>query len=181
MQTFTYLLIFLPLTAPTLGLDCESLCEELEEGEEVTGDCCSSSYCVCSPQHTELTCGDVGQFFCPQLGVCLDFYGMECDGETFDCCHVMTTPAPATTSTTTSETTGSTSTTGPLDCQALCLNTAPGGTAGDCCAASYCLCSPEGAQQVTCQKGHSFCPSFNTCMDMYDNTCQDTLFDCCLE
>ena len=178
METFTYLLVLLSLTT-TQALDCESLCGELEEGEEVTGDCCSSSYCVCSPQHEELTC-DGGQFFCPQLGVCLDFYGMECDGETFDCCHVMTTPTPATT-TTTSHTTGSTSTTQPLDCQALCLNTTPGGTAGHCCAASYCLCSPEGAQQVTCQNGHSFCPSFNTCMDMYGNTCRDTLFDCCLE
>ena len=159
-------LLFL-LSVPTalLALDCERLCGEAEEGKEVTGDCCSTSYCVCSaPQAAELTCDE----------------GLECDGETFHCCQVETTPTPATSTTPGQIQTESTSTPLPLDCQALCLNIQPGDNAGDCCAASYCLCSPEGGQQVSCQPGHSFCPAFSSCMDMYGNTCQDTLFDCCV-
>ena len=174
-----YLLVLL-VAAPTISslsslAPCERICEE-EGLTGLVGDCCSSSYCDCSTDggEVEIPCGE-GQYFCPQLGACLDFYGLQCDGETFDCCEEITT---RTTELTTVQT-DTTRQTESLDCEALCLSLEPGATTGDCCSTSYCVCSSDGAQHLTCADAQYFCPQHGICFDFYGEECDGVMFDCC--
>ena len=166
------------LTSPlSLDLECPRLCEDEEDGG-LTGDCCSTSYCDCSAEDEaqQSTCGG-GQYFCPQYGGCLDFYGQQCDGETFDCCEEITT---STTTTAVSQTSSSLVTvTDSLDCSALCLTEQPGALTGDCCSTTFCVCSPAGGHPAACDAGQYFCPQHQTCLDFYGQQCDGQLFDCC--
>ena len=165
----------LPSPAP-LSPECERLCEEVPEGG-LAGDCCSTSFCHCSHQQEDrpADCGE-GQFYCPQYGGCLDFYGQQCDGEMFDCCEQITT---TTTSTTAITETSSTLVTDSPACTALCLTEEPGALTGDCCSTTFCVCSPAGAHQAACGEGQYFCPQQQSCLNFYGLQCDGQMFDCC--
>ena len=183
MSSFRYyclVLLWLVVSSPPslAAPDCDELCEKVPEGGLV-GDCCSSTFCRCSGQEEdqEEVCGG-GQFYCPQYGGCLDFYGQQCDGERFDCCEEITTTTRRTTTTAITET-DSTLVTDSLDCSALCLTEPPGALAGDCCSPSFCVCSPAGAQEEVCGEGQLYCPQHQTCLHFYGQQCDGQMFDCC--
>ena len=175
-------LVLLWLACPSLptplSLECHKLCEDVEDGV-LAGECCSTSYCDCSEEDEaqEATCAG-GQHFCPQYGGCLDFYGQQCDGETFDCCLEITTNTTFTTTTAITET-DSTLVTDSLDCSALCLSEEPGALAGDCCSPTFCVCSPAGGHPAACDAGQFYCPQHQACLDFYGQQCDGQLFDCC--
>ena len=177
---YHYCLVVLWLAGPSCSLpsppslECQALCEDVAEGQ-LAGDCCSTSYCDCSQDLQEATCAG-GQYFCPQYGGCLDFYGQQCDGEMFDCCEEIST---TTTTTAVTETTSSLVTTDRLDCSALCETEQPGDLVGHCCSSTFCVCSPAGGHPAACSAGQFFCPRHQSCLPFYGHQCEAQMFDCC--
>ena len=161
-------------TLVTDSTDCTALCLTEQPGA-LTGDCCSPTYCVCSPAGDQSAVCEEGQYFCPQQHSCLPFYGLQCDGQMFDCCATSTIPTTSSSSTS-MVSPGSTSEPPAGPCSEMCAGKT--GVVGDCCGSQYCDCD-QSDQPLLCQPQHYFCPAFSSCLNMYGAECSSTMFDCC--
>ena len=121
-----------------------------------------------------MPCDNENEGWCPEQGACVE----NCE----DCCEVLTTTTPATTSgqpgTTNTGDQPATTTQQPITtswasyCDRVCAGIEDYLPAGDWCNNEWCNCSSNGHLDNFCSDGEEFCPSTGICEADCENTCQ---------
>ena len=159
-------------TVPTITTTtsyCEMICNGETSGSN--GECCSDSYCDCSNNNVQ-KCSD-GEIYCTGAEQCMHLFGESCADSAW-CCLGEDTTSSSTTSSTTETTT--TTYAEPLDCSIVC-NGLTQGVAGACCDNKFCDCLQN--ISFTCSNDQVFCTGAGGCIDLYGETCQDSIW-CCI-